>query len=165
MRRRNVGYFNQAEFDPIPSQIGAAPRPAASPLAKKSAKRLKGFRNELISTKQIIGGMLGFVGTETFTDILSNYVPYNPLIVRAISGALVYGGTWIFASYRPGAAGAKSELKKAVLLGIAINIAVSLLTSGAQTLKSAVGLGAYDYDRTAPTPTNMEVHNDEYQYQ
>lgn len=162
--RRNVGYFNQAEFDPIPSQIGAAPR-AASPLAKKSAKKMKGLRNELISTKQILGGMVGFAGTETVTDVLTTWLPYNPLIIRGIAGALIYGGTWLFVSRTAGAAAGKSELKKAVLLGIAINIAVSLLTSGAQTLKEAVGLGLYDYNRTAPTPTNMEVHNDEYQYQ
>ncbi|MCI0618120.1 hypothetical protein L0244_34525, partial [bacterium] len=108
---------------------------------------------------------VGFTGTEVLADVLGNYFPYNQLIIRGIAGGVIYGGSWFFASRRAGAAAGKNDFKKAVLLGIAINIAVSLLTSGVQSIKSAVGLGLYDYDRTAPTPTNMEVHNDEYAYQ
>ncbi|MCI0618550.1 hypothetical protein L0244_36695, partial [bacterium] len=89
MRYRNVGYFNQPEG--IPSQIGVAPRASASPLAKKSAKKVRGLRNELISMNQILGGMVGFTGTEVLADVLGNYFPYNQLIIRGIAGGVIYG--------------------------------------------------------------------------
>lgn len=150
--RRRYGYFNPEPPETVfvPTPPAAAPRASVA----KVGKKVRRFGKDLVTVNQILGGMVGFVGTNVVSGAIEHYLPYQQWVSRIISGGIVYGAAWFLVGRTGGMAANKAELRKAVLFGIILNVALSFFTAGLTELKSATGIGAY----LNQTPSPQDLH-------
>lgn len=134
---RNVAYGAGA---PAPPEVVAGP---AAPVAPRKLKG--GLRRDMSFLRQVIGGMIGFAGTNSLVSVAQEKLGLSDLMARVVSGGVLYGAAWAWSYWSGDSPAQKATTRNAVLLGVGINIALYLLTQAATTVKSAAGVAGYSY--------------------